>query len=196
MTHDLLVIRHGETEWNREGRLQGALDSPLTGRGMRQADALGCLLLRLGVGPGTHAALSSPQGRAWQTALRVLGPCGLAPRPDARLREIGVGDWAGLTRGTIGARWPGADDADEIDFYGSAPGGEGFEAVAARVAPLLGALTGPTVLVTHGMTGQALRVLAMGWGLDRMWDLPKGQGVAFRIRDGRHDVLDPDDPPV
>jgi probable phosphoglycerate mutase len=186
---ELIVLRHGETVWNREGRMQGACDSPLTARGVAQARAQGGLLAALGVRAGTFRAFSSPQGRARATADLALAPLGLAAVADARLREIGTGLWAGLTRADIEARWPGPPDEGLLAFYDRAPQGEGLAAAAARLADFLSGLDGPTVVVTHGLTSRLLRALALGLPPAAAEHLPGGQGVVHRIRAGRHEVL-------
>ena len=80
---ELLILRHGETEWNREGRMQGALDSPLTYVGRAQALAQGAALRAAGIGPVRW--FSSPQGRALETARLASGEARVTA--DDRLRE-------------------------------------------------------------------------------------------------------------
>ena len=187
---ELIVIRHGETEWNRIGRLQGGQDSALTDRGRQQAETLAALLHRHGIGPGTHHLTSSPQGRALATAAPIARATGMTVRPDDRLREIHMGQWSGLPRHEVDARWPAADPHETfIEWYARAPEGEGFDALWARVGAFLDDLTGPTVVVTHGFTSRFLRTRALGRTLDDLAHVPGGQGVAFVIRDGRHEIL-------
>ncbi|MBB3712512.1 putative phosphoglycerate mutase [Limimaricola variabilis] len=183
---EILVLRHGETEWNAARRMQGGRDSPLTEYGRAQARAMGAMLAGRGVTTVTHRLLSSPQGRAVETARLAFG---VAPEIDIRLREIAMGDWSGLTRAEIDARWPGPQGEHFLDFYARAPRGEGFDALWARCADLLAALDRPTILVTHGMTSRVLRTIATGRGRADLAALPGGQGVVFRIAHGRHDML-------
>ena len=185
---DLIVLRHGETEWNAARRWQGALDSPLTPLGEAQARAMGAMLARLGIGRATHRVLASPQPRATRTAALAFGP---GAEPDARLREIEVGAWTGRTMAEIEADPLYPRVPDLLSIYGSAPGGEGFEALSHRCADLLGALHGPTILVTHGVTGRVLRCLVRGLPLAALPGLTGGQGIAHRIRDGREEMLVP-----
>lgn len=189
---ELLVLRHGESRWNREGRMQGRLDSDLTAKGEAQARAMSSLLESLGVGQGSHDLLCSPQGRARRTAELALSPLGLAARPDARLREISVGLWSGLLREEIDRRWPPVPGESFLQAYARAPEGESFETLWLRVGALLQELERPAVLVTHGITSRFLRTRAMGWGMDRLEDLPGGQGVVHRLREGRHETLAPE----
>lgn len=191
---ELFVLRHGETVWNREGRMQGALDSPLTRQGLAQARAIGALLAAEGVTCMSGAAgdgagwrlLSSPQGRCRETA-RVAFGC--EPAIDDRLAEIGMGDWAGLSRAEIAARWPGPPDEHFLDLYARIPNGESFVALRARLRGFLDDLDGPAVIVTHGMTSRMLRAVALGVGPG---DVPGGQGVVHHLAGGRARVLWPD----
>ncbi|MGR3465385.1 histidine phosphatase family protein [Limimaricola sp.] len=183
---EIYVLRHGETEWNRARRMQGGFDSQLTETGRAQARAMGRMLAARGVDATSHLLLSSPQGRAVETARLAFGA---APTPDPRLREIAMGDWSGLGRDEIDARWPGPPGEHFIDFYARAPNGEGFVALWARCADLLADLDRPAILVTHGMTSRVLRTIAMGRSRADLARLPGGQGVVFRLSGGRHDRL-------
>ena len=165
--------------------MQGALDSALTDLGQAQARAMGKLLAEQGL--GDLPVVCSPQGRAVATAVLAFAR---PPRLDPRLREIGVGQWTGLTRGQIRARWPDqSDDEDWLDFYARAPGGEGFDALWCRVSDFLADLTGPAVIVTHGVTSRVLRTAALGLTLADLQRVPGGQGVVFSIRQGQHTTL-------
>jgi probable phosphoglycerate mutase len=191
---ELLILRHAETAWNAEGRWQGALDSPLTPRGEAQARAMAGLLADLGVTPATHDLATSPQGRALSTAGAIAAATGLTPVPDERLREIGVGLWAGLSRAEIDTRWPPPHpDEHFLDRYARAPGGEGFTALWSRCAVFLSDLRRPTVIVTHGITSRVLRTIATGRTPGQLADLPGGQGVIFRLSRGNHEILAPPD---
>ena len=182
---ELLLLRHGQTEWNREGRFQGARDSRLTELGRAQALAMGNVLRRLGVGAESHRALTSPQGRARDTAKLALGPLGLGAGDDPRLVEIGMGDWTGLTRADIDERWPGPPDEPLFDFYCRCPGGETFTDLARRAEEVLAGLDRPTVIVTHGITLRVLCALALGRDLPEAEHLIVPQGSVARIEDGR-----------
>ena len=182
------MLRHGETEWNLARRMQGSLDSPLTERGVAQARAMGELLRREGA--SALPAFTSPQPRAARTAEIALGP-GRA-RPDARLREIGVGPFEGRLLLELMAEHPGlfAEDAP-LDWYFDAPGGEGYDAVLDRVTTFLAALREPAVIVCHGIAARVLRGLVLGLDREGMLGLPGGQGLVWRLAEGRHEVLTP-----
>ena len=139
--HDLWVLRHGETEWNRAHRWQGRLDSPLTKAGEAQARRLGILLHERGATPESHRFVTSPQGRAARSAALILEAIGSdrTAGQDPRLSEIDVGEWTGLTRAEIGGAPPGVGF---LDLYARAPGGEDFGALDARVRAVLSVARG------------------------------------------------------
>lgn len=179
---DFYVIRHGETEWNVAGRFQGSLDSALTARGEAQAMAMGRLLAQWGISK-THRWFASPLPRAVRTVQLARG----AP-PDAldvRLAEIGMGDWAGLTRSEVDRRWPGPPGEGLMEFYARVSGGEPLDAVTGRVTSFLAALDGPAVIVTHGITSRFLRGAVLGLPPMALGDLPGGHGVIFRCAGGQ-----------
>lgn len=186
----LYVLRHGETEWNAERRFQGALHSPLTALGRKQAARQGAILAGLEL-HGVDIRVS-PQGRAFQTAAIALADQVAHLRTDDRLRELEVGEWSGKLHDEITAKGsPGPDTPDgwlaRLDF---APGGEGFTALRERCASFLADLTQPTLCVTHGVTGRMLRALALGISTTALEDLPGGQGNVHVIERKQHRTLD------
>ncbi|WP_375754436.1 histidine phosphatase family protein [Corallococcus exercitus] len=102
MTTEFILLRHGETEWNALGRLQGHLNSSLSREGLRQAEALAARLATLPF----QALYSSDLDRAVQTAARIAARTGHDVQRDARLRERGLGILEGLTRAQAGERHP------------------------------------------------------------------------------------------
>ncbi|ABC82663.1 histidine phosphatase family protein [Anaeromyxobacter dehalogenans] len=147
----LLLVRHGETDWNAAGRLQGQTDVPLNANGRAQALALASRLRAEGV----RAIGASDLSRARGTAEIVGGALGLeVALLDADLRERGYGAWEGLTRGECAARHPEAWARHVADPRTPPPGGETAEALLARVVPAIHRaaerLASPAVLVTHG----------------------------------------------
>ncbi len=176
---EIYILRHGQTTWNADGRFQGRLDSPLTARGESQATAMGTLLAQRGVTVRSHALWVSPAGRARATARLAFD--GAAARVVDDLCEIGMGDWSGLSREDLGALGVDVDDLSMLDFYGRAPGGEGFDGVWDRAGRVLGAVTVPTILVTHGITSRFLRVRAAGGAIGDVEAAGGGQGVIFRL---------------
>jgi glucosyl-3-phosphoglycerate phosphatase len=192
--HDLYILRHGETVWNREGRLQGALDSALTDHGVAQARCMGRALMDLSVGPATYFVFSSHQGRAMATAQAMFGAVSVTADP--RLAEIGMGDWSGLTRTDIDRIWPGDPDEPMFSFYARCPKGERFQTVWDRAASFLADLTGPAVIVTHGMTSRFLRAAALGQSPLAAETMPGGQGVIYHLSRGVVRAITPPDLPA
>jgi probable phosphoglycerate mutase len=188
MSPELYVLRHGETTWNREGRIQGHLNAPLTPLGVTQAQAQHRIMAACDLG-GVQV-LSSPSGRAVQTAGLALGPLITEITTEPDLREIGMGEWAGRLRSEL-AHQPSWEETPDgvLELYDMAPGGEGLAGLEVRCAGLLARLEGPHVLVTHGITSRMIRCLALGHGprvsLGALRDIPGGQGVVYHIKDGR-----------
>ncbi|MEO0380709.1 MAG: histidine phosphatase family protein [Pseudomonadota bacterium] len=180
---DLLILRHGETEWNLAGRLQGEMDSPLTETGRTQAAAQARILVRFGV--KDWAFWSSPQPRAWNTAQIALAPYQNRVQSDARLSEIRMGEWTGWSRKDIMAVAPHLYEMDtDLEIYNHAPGGEGLEALFQRTGTFLADLTTPSVIVTHGITSRMLRCHALGLEPGAFDSLPGGQGVVYYLSRG------------
>lgn len=189
---ELFILRHGETEWNRARRVQGRLDSPLTPLGRAQARAQGIILMQAGVSVATHDFITSPQGRAVATAELALNPIGASARHDARLCEIDMGRWQGLTMDEIGGGWPGVMEGETgLEWYDHSPGGERLADLQVRSAGVLSALSGPTVIVAHGILSRVLRTVALGLPLSAFAEMPGGQGVVYHLRDGVQTRLDP-----
>ncbi|AXI48905.1 histidine phosphatase family protein [Sulfitobacter sp. SK012] len=172
----LYILRHGETDWNATGRLQGRFDSPLTQRGVAQAKAQNSILGRHDL--AGFKAISSPQGRAFRTAEIALEGVCADIQTDARLSEIGLGDWAGMDRGAL---IRSEKVRSGFDLYERAPNGEGFDVLYARCDAFLGTLTGPSVLVTHGITSRMLRVILLGKSLAELRKIEGGQGIVFYL---------------
>jgi probable phosphoglycerate mutase len=155
----LLLARHGESEWNAEGRWQGRADPPLSGHGRKQA---ALAVDRLGV---VDAIVSSTLQRALETAMIIseglgVGPVVLAPE----LAERDAGEWQGLTRAEIEAAFPGY-----LDSHRRPPGYELDEPLVERVLAALVAVCRDVpgddlLVVTHGGVINALeRHLGLEW---------------------------------
>lgn len=182
----IYLVRHGETEWNRTRRYQGWSDSPLTERGVAQADAIGRWLCTL---PEARSAvlIASPLGRARHTA-EIIGEClgrAAAIRFDDRLREISLGSWDGLHRDEIAAISPGIFDDDYFEWYFRTPDGESYDAFAGRIAAWLAeAGEGPLIVVTHGVVTRVLRGLYAGLPRSQALRLEVPQDRVFRLANG------------
>lgn len=163
MSSILYLVRHGETDWNREGRLQGQHDIPLNGLGRAQAEEAGRRLRELVPEVKDLDFVASPLGRARETMERLRAMLGLDPalyRSDARLRELSFGAWEGSTWKEVRARDPEASAARERDRWKFVPpGGESYAMLAARAGPVLEGLAGSAVVVSHGGVARALLAL-------------------------------------
>jgi broad specificity phosphatase PhoE len=160
----LYFMRHGETDYNVERRLQGQYETPLNARGRAQARQCGNLLHALfgrdGRPPADYSYVSSPLLRAHETMQLVRTSLGLDLTGfdlDDRLKEISYGTWEGLTLPEIQARDPHVLAQREEDKWGFAPpGGECYRDVAARVASWYATVTRDTVVTAHGGVARAL----------------------------------------
>ena len=188
MTGCILLIRHGETEWNLERRFQGRLDAPLTERGIAQARAVGRLIASLPDAASVRIA-ASPLGRARRTAQIICEHLVSAPELviDARLSEISVGSWDGLTYRDLALRYPGIfDGAGRHDWYFHSPDGDTYEAFAARIGEWLheAAETRLLVAVTHGIVSRVMRGLYAGLQREVAMLLPVPQDKVFCLSRG------------
>jgi probable phosphoglycerate mutase len=162
----IYYIRHGETDWNALGRLQGTQDIPLNDLGRRQAARAGIILADLFARDGRSEAsldfVASPLVRARSTMELVRGSLKLPSGQyavDERLREIAYGQWEGSTLAQMQAEDPELFARRQTEKWTVAPpGGESYVAVQARVTDWYSQLTEDTVAVAHGGTGRALMV--------------------------------------
>ncbi len=180
----IFLVRHGETEWNRARRYQGWSDSPLTARGIAQAEAIGHRLRAL---PEAAAAeiVASPIGRARRTAEIVADCLGRTARPrfDERLREISLGSWDGLDRAEIRSRM--GTSFEEFEWYFHTPDGERYDEFAGRIAAWLEeAGDGPVIAVSHGVVTRVLRGLYTSLPRADALRLPVPQDRIFRLAGG------------
>jgi broad specificity phosphatase PhoE len=191
-TPTVYYIRHGETAWNAEGRLQGALDVPLNDLGRRQAAQAGNILADLFARDGRDKAslafVASPLGRARSTMDLVREVLGLPPDGyalDDRLREIGYGRWEGSTLAEMQAQDPELFARRQTEKWTmSPPGGETYASVQLRMRDWYDSLLTDTVAVAHGGTARALMV---GLGFETpasAADLTIEQGAVYVFGDG------------
>lgn len=178
---ELYILRHGETEWNAEGRMQGALNSPLTAVGRQQAGRQGAILRSIDL--TGFDIISSPQGRAFETAAIALARQVNHVHTDPALREIGVGTWAGKLRSELAKGMDLIEGPDgALELYEYAPQGEGFGALEARCMAFLDQVQKPSVLITHGITSRMLRAIATGSDRSGIADIGGGQGIVFHLK--------------
>jgi broad specificity phosphatase PhoE len=185
----LYYIRHGETDWNTESRLQGQHDIPINANGRAQARQCGEILRDLiAREDGDFDFVSSPLGRARETMEIARAVLGLDPRGyrvDERLKEISFGQWEGFTLAELGRVSPEAVAARERDKWGfMPPAAESYATMSTRMREWYDSLTQNTVAVAHGGT---LRGLIVQLGIRSAEEAPFldiGQGVVYAIRDG------------
>jgi broad specificity phosphatase PhoE len=187
----LVVLRHGETEHNADGRWQGQLDTSLSERGHAQARAVAQAL----VASRPTRVVASDLQRAARTAQVVAQASAVPVTLDERLREIHVGAWAGLTTQEVKERYP--EDQDRlisgVDF---ARGGHGESVadVADRVREALDdllAALGPdecVVIATHGVTGRVIVAELTGLDQHLAWTVLAGLGNCHwaEVREAAH----------
>ena len=168
---ELLLIRHGETDWNRELRWQGQTDVPLNQSGLEQARAVAESLR----GTRVDAIFTSDLKRARQTSDAVAAATGARVHEDRRLREIRLGTWEGMSFDEIRARDGEALDRFRADPIGSrAPGGESVPEVRQRVVASLRAIQrafpeGRVAIVSHGLALAVLKVTLLELPLETVW---------------------------
>jgi probable phosphoglycerate mutase len=183
-------VRHGETAWNAEGRLQGQQDVPLNDRGRRQAEEAGVKLRGLVADAAGLDYLASPMHRTRDTMERLRAAIGLdrtAYGTDERLRELTFGGWEGRTWREVRRAEPEAWAARERDKWGFVPpGGESYAMLADRVMPVFAALSRPTVVVSHGGVARALLARACGVPIEQAPRIDIWQGRVLVIEGGRH----------
>jgi probable phosphoglycerate mutase len=184
-------IRHGETEWNAMGRLQGAQDIPLNALGRRQAANAGGILADLiardGYSESSLVFIASPLSRARLPRELVRATMNLSPDDyalDDRLREIGYGRWEGSTLAQMQAADPELFARRQADKWTvPPPGGESYAQVQARVSDWYDSLEADTVAVAHGGTARALMVALGIETPEGAADLPIEQGAVYVFRD-------------
>ena len=181
----LILIRHGETDWNIEGRWQGQIDIPLNDRGLDDAHRLASELEREGI----QVIYSSDLLRALQTAKPLAKEAGLEVHIDPRFREIHQGDWQGMLVTDIRARYAERFRERKANPLAVAPpGGETVLQVQERVYQALDDILlhhpGETIaIVAHGFVIAVLRLRMENQPLEKVWNLipPNGKWFSYRI---------------
>jgi broad specificity phosphatase PhoE len=186
-------VRHGQTEWNAEGRFQGSQDIPLNDLGKQQAVRSGELLVDILANdehdPAKIPFVSSPLGRARNTMELLRGALGVPPHDyqlDDRLREIGYGHWEGSTLAQMEVSHPDVFAERQIDKWGvPPPGGESYASVTIRIRDWYDSLLQDTVTVSHGGSMRALLVALDIETPVGAADLTIEQGVVYVFADGQ-----------
>ncbi|NWQ40680.1 histidine phosphatase family protein [Bacillus sp. EB106-08-02-XG196] len=170
----LYITRHGETEWNREKRMQGWLDSNLTENGIKNAVCLGERLKEIEL----TAIYSSTSGRTKATANLIRGERDIPVIYDENLREIKLGQWEGKTHSSIKELYQ-----TEFESFWNTPhlfttdGGETFEETRARVIQVLNRIkreykSGNILIVTHSVAIKCLYSFLKNSPIETLWDPP------------------------
>jgi 2,3-bisphosphoglycerate-dependent phosphoglycerate mutase/probable phosphoglycerate mutase len=150
----LILLRHGQTDFNLAGRMQGHLESVLTPTGRAQAAAAAPVVAAL----APDRLISSDLSRAADTAEVIGASCGLPVKLDARLRETHLGQWQGMSVDEIEAEYPGAITTWRSDAAWAPPGGESRVDVVERSRPVVDEVDGEPsegasealLIVAHG----------------------------------------------
>jgi len=185
----LYLARHGETEFNWAGRLQGRMDSPLTDHGRQQAHQVGEKLKeKIGAAPVTLWV--SPLGRAKETAKIVRPYLTVSTEAtDKRLAEIALGAWEGMTMEDIEFTHPGAlDGRGRFDWAYQAPDGETEVAFRARLNDWLNevsAMGALHVVISHGWAGMGLRSVYTAKPFEQVSAVGDPHEAVFEFFDGQ-----------
>jgi broad specificity phosphatase PhoE len=176
-------VRHGQTGWNAELRLQGQADTDISDLGRAQAIRNGRRLAELVPDPRNFDFVASPLKRTRETIELVRTSMGLPAgdyRVDSRLMEVHFGDWQGFTYAELEARQPGSTASrldDKWGFVAPGAGGESYQMLLERTKPWFEALERPTICVTHG---GVMRVL-----FRLVEQMPPGEAAAMEIPQDR-----------
>lgn len=186
----IYLVRHGETEWNRAGRMQGRQDSPLTAQGRDQARRVGTLLRELIGDPDGCIKLVSPLGRTAQTAAIIAEAMGIDRTGfgvEPLVQEIAWGDWEGRTLEEIAATDPEGWRRFQADRWSQAPpAGESYADLAERARRWLDSVADLTtvLLVSHGGFGRVLRGHYLRLPPDDVRAQAVPQDAVFRLTQG------------
>jgi broad specificity phosphatase PhoE len=179
----LVFIRHGETDWNLEGRWQGQADVPLNQRGWQQAIRLADSLANDSI----SVIYSSDLRRAMDTATLLAQKFDTPVIADARLREIHQGEWQGLLVTEIEARYKEVfQKRKEKPMFVAPPGGETVQQVCDRALSVVQEIvqdhTGQNVaVVSHGFTIAVILVQLQNKPIDRVWEMVPKNGEVIRV---------------
>lgn len=187
----IYLLRHGQTQYNLERRIQGQCDSDLTALGREQARAMG-RTLRAHVPPDTPI-VCSPLGRTVASAKLVREEAGIVSEltTDPLLLEVGCGSWETRLSDECRAEAGAARDVPFLDVLRHhCPDGEGFENARSRAARWLEKHDGqPVVAVAHGLIGLMLRDIYLGLDDLMVSGVSSTQDRFFRLHDGRIEEL-------
>ncbi len=192
----IYLVRHGQTVWNFEKRMQGQCDSPLTPSGIEQAVRIGRdLRAQLGR-DGKPEVTSSPLGRAMQTAELVCRELGIEAShilQDDRLMEANHGDWSGLVKADVKQQYPRElAERRENRWNFRFPGGESYVDLARRAALWYASVRdheGSLVVVTHEMLSRCIRGHYLGLDSAQTLQLSHPHEAVYVLANGQIELL-------
>jgi broad specificity phosphatase PhoE len=185
----IVLVRHGQTIWNREARFRGQADVELDEFGLKQAEATGRYLAARWPAVAVYA---SPMGRAVQTAEAIARAQALTVQPLGGLLDINFGEWQGHLASEVAQRYPDLFQAwTEAPHTVHIPGGEKLDDVRSRVVAALDDIVarhpGQTVaLVSHTVVNRVLLCAVLGLGNDHFWRLQQ-ETCAVNVFDAEED---------
>ena len=189
----LYLIRHGETEWNREQRYQGQRDIPLNDTGRAQARRHGEILRSLMPAIISFDFVSSPLGRAVETMQLIRAALGLEPghfRTEPEIIELCYGHWEGELATGLREKDPVGVTGKMTDPFGWRPNnGESYHDLQIRVAAWLERIDRNTVAVTHGGVSRVARGAIFGIEAERVPFLEAPQDVILKLTAGAMEWL-------
>jgi probable phosphoglycerate mutase len=187
----LYVIRHGETDWNAEGRFQGSLDVPMNDKGRRQAAENGRLLRSILVdGADRFDFVSSPLSRSRETMEIIRSELAVDPTSygiDERLIEVSFGDWEGSTIDQLSRGDPERISLREGAKWNFIPPGENaesYEIMSWRIKAWLESIRRQTICVSHGGTIRVLFNVVGGLAPDQAAEVVTHQDRILKIEHG------------
>lgn len=193
MPFTLYFIRHGQTDWNAEGRIQGQLDTQLNDKGRGQAKRNGDLLAEILSTPENFDFIASPLLRTFETMQIVRGQLGMERDgfpTDDRLKEIHFGIFQGMTYKNSAIEMPEEAQHREADKWLNAPPeGESYFDLTVRIKEWFLELKRDTICVSHGGVGRALRGLILDLPKHELVELDVPQDKVLKIRDGHIEWL-------
>ena len=195
MAGPIFFIRHGQTDWNAEGRLQGQADTDLNETGRGQATRNGEYLAGIIADPAAFDFVSSPLKRTRETMERIRRAMDLPAagyRVDERLLEVHFGGWQGHTFAELEAVDPGCFARREQDKWRFLPPGEGaesYDALSVRVKLWLDEVKQPTICVAHGGVLRAIFQLTGTLGIVECAAMTIPQDRVLRLKDGKLEWL-------
>jgi broad specificity phosphatase PhoE len=183
----IYFLRHGQTAWNAERRIQGHLDAPLNDLGRSQAARNGRALAAIIDDPASFDYISSPLVRASETMEILRRELGLDPkgyRTDRRLMEYNLGDWQGFLYDDIARDFPeliAKQESDPWNFLYPGEGGESFAMLSARILECIGEIDRDTIVTSHGGVSRCLRRHYLGLDEAAAFKLDVPQDKVLRI---------------